>query len=111
MKQHIDGCRGITHHVPCDCTELLDTRSWNDQPAEVSAAARLCSFSMEGVQIEIRHSTTTPWYVTAGNLFGSQTLRCEGAECALRAVEALKLRHRDRPVQLPPGCVLLSEPS
>jgi len=95
-------------------------KTWNDQP-DVVAEARVIGTvwihvsSDENRAVEIRRrdqevgAIGVPiYYLTCGNLFGSQTFRCEGAVCAL---EMLACMDRIRKTNQLPGGVSVLENS
>lgn len=108
-------------------------KTWEDQPDCVEDLAVICSFCADGVMVEVRglaphehvlydglssdldqgvRDAASCVYVTAGGLFGSQTIRCIDARAAMFAIHAAlhKKRHKD-PVKLPDGCVLVKDES
>lgn len=62
--------------------------SWTDQPKEVEQAIVLLHcYVTEVGGVELRKGTEGVCYLSVGNLFGSQTLRCLNVEAALRALQ------------------------
>lgn len=83
--------------------------SWSDQPKVLENAVpkfkgRVGEFLCE-VRCEKKLSDPT-WYVTQGNLFGSQTLKCEDVDSVFRALNIIAEGQR---VNVPAGCVLMEE--
>lgn len=75
--------------------ELSPFKSWTDQPDEVESAEILSQFTVKGlhgtVTIEMRKGrfsfdASPRYYVTAGNLFGSQTVLCDSADVAFKVL-------------------------
>ena len=62
---------------------------WSDQPKECEGAEVMARIYVSDAGIvEVRRGERS-WYLTAGNLFGSQTLRCADAVVAWRALDAI----------------------
>lgn len=95
----------------------MSGKTWTDQPDEVEHAIKIGSFTIEAhderrvshrAQVELR--TRTPmespqvavYYVTAGNLFGSQTVKCESAVVVLTV-----LCNMGKNTSLPKGAELM----
>jgi hypothetical protein len=70
-------------------------KSWTDQPDAVELLSVLFRLSHKGAIVEVRKGETT-WYVTAGNRFGSQTLKVPSAEAALRLLNRIVHRKDDQ---------------
>lgn len=88
---------------------------WNDQPDEVARFPPTCRFWCGEAEmiIEIRAGLTRndPSYFTAGNIFGSQTIRTQTLPTAVRLIdEAIQANKEHRDAQIPPGAVLLNNP-
>jgi hypothetical protein len=66
----------------------LRGRTWKDQPAELDFAEVVTYFHVDDLNVEVR-IRAFKWYVTAGDLFSSKTVRCDSAETALRAIRAM----------------------
>jgi hypothetical protein len=84
-------------------------KNWLDQPDQVADLPVLLRFYESGVGIiEFRARTSEPddVFITAGNLFGSQTVRCNTMLAALQLVD-LVLRLKGKTVTLPAGILLL----
>ncbi len=85
----------------------MGNKTWDDQPDEVEHALKLGSFTFEPhdnkqesprVQVEVRTHPTKGangepygnqplwWYVTAGDLFGSQTVKCKSADVLVQVL-------------------------
>jgi len=96
-------------------------KNWSDQPDEVENWPVLTSFWVKGtergVSIEVRlgpniKDGNKSFYVTQGNLFGSQTLHCEDGDAAFAIIGKIvsasnKMRDDDPPQEPPMGCRLL----
>jgi hypothetical protein len=72
--------------------ETKPEATWTDQPETVAQSRKLASFMVGGrdqsVIIEVRRDWHgAGYYVTAGNLFGSQTVQCQSVEATFRAIE------------------------
>jgi len=71
--------------------ETKPEATWTDQPETVAQSRKLASFMVgrndHSVVVEVREDPTVGYYVTAGNLFGSQTVWCLKPEAAFRAIE------------------------
>ena len=90
-------------------------KSWNDQPSEVLGCEVLASFAIsvadpascsgsKMVNVEIRRvDYETHRLVTAGNLFASQTVQCDGDREVYALLNALS-KGIDK---LPKGCDLV----
>lgn len=82
-------------------------KTWTDQPDAVLDGVVVC----DGIRIddrfaEVRKLTGGKYTLTIGNLFGSETLICDDADCVFSAINVgLSARNR-RPVVAPKGCVL-----
>jgi hypothetical protein len=77
----------------------MNAKTWDDQPDEVEHTTTLGSFTIttrnttpvHRGQVELRvkyaeHGNLLHWYLTAGNLFGSQTVKCESAAVVLNVL-------------------------
>lgn len=94
--------------------------SWDDQPDEVRAARVLASFYMadKGI-VEIRAEEAAQgrrdrtFFLSFGGIFGSQTLRCEGAEAVFKVIDMIsKALDQDRgKVPAPAGATLMENAS
>lgn len=96
-------------------------KNWDDQPDEVAEWPVLTSFHIKGlergVSIEVRMGPNDgrinkSFYITHGNLFGSQTIHAEDGDAAFRIIgqivdAANKMKESDKPLPVPKGCVLL----
>jgi hypothetical protein len=93
---------------------MITEKTWTDQPDVVEAATKVAGFMVGGrdaaVVIEVRRDYHgAGYYVTAGNLFGSQTVRCRDAETALRAIEFIHTGGAGKTGRpLPEGCEVMS---
>lgn len=81
-------------------------RSWDDQPAAVEGVPIVAEFFAEGTAIEVRYLAGGRWFVSAGNLFGSQTIECVSAAVALLVIGSA-LKKSKQPRELPDGARLL----
>lgn len=93
---------------------MKDTKKrWKSQPDVVEGCEILCYFHHErlSARIEVRKGREhdgEPFYVTSGNLFGSQTVRVESAEDALRLIDLMDRKGANgHPMDLPAGCTLV----
>jgi len=78
--------------------------SWNDQP-EVLTGYRIVFRGKVGERLtEVREGVAGTYYVTQGNLFGSETLACD-SDTAVFA--ALTLIASAKVAAIPNGCRLL----
>ena len=88
--------------------------SWSDMPVEARELPLVgeAYSKAAGAALQVRHAPGGPWYVTAGNLWGSQTVRAQDAEGALRLVLSLFREHpTPRTVAHIPGAELLDNPA
>jgi len=85
-------------------------RGWSSQPVEVEDHEILCDFFHKGLGqvVEIRKG----YFVTVGNLFGSQTIKVPNADTALRIIDALSKLPEDGEIELKnfPGCEIIEAP-
>jgi len=87
----------------------MTEKRWNDQPDEVEKADVLCTFfHMDaGNSIEIRKGLMmdhSPYYFTAGNLIGSQTVKTFDVDDIfklLNRIDGVKTK------KVPDGCTLM----
>lgn len=92
---------------------MTNERTWTDQPACLDGTHIVATISLPNATAEVRKASAPlgapgwTWYVTIGNLFGSQTLKCCDAETALMCIAAAG-RNRKRPVELPAGATLVA---
>lgn len=88
-------------------------KEWSDQPDCVLKAHPVVSFSTNKAIIEIRDAGRSlvggeqSYYVSVGNLFGSQTLSCPNIY-HVWAVIKLTQQSRKGPVVPPPGVTVLT---
>lgn len=92
----------------------MDNRNWLDQPREIEQAEVLLHTFIDigpikGHGIEIRKGPGA-WYLTMGNLFGSQTVKCRDAEAVIRCLAAAMKAGKEAPVPVPGECQLLPSP-
>lgn len=86
----------------------MSARSWNDQPLFLEGTEKLLHVFIDGTSVEVRKACDDAWYVTTGNLFGSQTIKAPSAESAMRLINlAMSTKKKDRPVKLPEGYELV----
>ena len=84
--------------------------AWTDQPKVLEQANILFSAHIGGEDrrlVEVRNNGET-FYVTQGNLFGSQTLKCDDIFAAFRAMQLIANPPK-KPVPAPEGCTLMEE--
>ena len=92
--------------------------SWTDQPARLAGARVLGNFHVEGAVVEVRElnfgQPSNLLYVSAGNLFGSETVECADAYVALLVVLMIVTRANGSPrekrvaMTLPPGAKVVT---
>ena len=86
----------------------MSPTTWNDQPAAVEALPIALSAFMHDKIVEIRSDGVAPEaFVSVGNLFGSQTLRCDSLFTAVRLAHAIAQAKKGRALDPPPGTELL----
>lgn len=78
-------------------------RDWSDQPNEIERSELLCSLLFGGTLARIYIGDRGTYLVSAGNLFGSQTVRVPGSTAAFAALEAISKRRDDEQAKLPGG--------
>jgi len=83
-------------------------RKWNDQPVAVERGEVLCEIiarqEVGNVVVEVRRiDYEVGYHVTAGNLFGSQTVHAPDANSAFKVIAALS----EGSGKLPHGCELI----
>lgn len=95
------------------------SKTWDDQPDEVMNARPIGTVWVHHGQhesaVEIRRKDTEVgappasaiFYLTAGNLFGSETVRCEGANTAMTVLGMMGNEKTKKPMDLPGGAKLL----
>jgi hypothetical protein len=84
--------------------------TWTDQPIEVADGLIVCRFFANSQTFEVRKAKGGVWYLTVGNLFGSQTLKCYAPEVVFDAIDAgtsVSVKE-GRSVGLPAGAELIS---
>lgn len=97
-------------------------KTWTDQPDDVVGAEVKLRINLSGggvaevracaepdVSDETERWTHRRFFVTAGTLFGSQTVEAMGTDAMLAALSAVAEKRRKGGVPLPPGCRLLSQ--
>lgn len=71
----------------------MKAKTWTDQPNVVAECKVLCEFLLHADQtlsVEVRYNEVYQrWFVTAGNLFHSQTVECEGHLSVFAAIQHL----------------------
>lgn len=87
--------------------EIIDG-TWTDQPEEAASSPRLASGRDDGIVWEVRHRAGT-FYVSIGNLVGSQTLRCRDALVAFAVLNTITNRPKGSKPQPPPAGATLME--
>lgn len=87
--------------------------NWIDQPKILEQAPVVCRFHLDGKMVEVRKLTHpnvdhSLWFITAGNMFGSQTVKCPSAEKVLELIHLAEHRpNKDQPASVPEGCELI----
>lgn len=84
----------------------MSARNWTDQPEELDNVPIVLRFYDE-VMIEVRKDQVDWTFVTAGNLFGSQTVKCPDLEQALQVVQGIVDKKFKEERELPLFCVLM----
>ncbi len=65
-------------------------RTWEDQPEELERTITLACFYLKVRSVEVRKDLAqNVYYVSAGNIFGSETLRCSDADAVFRVIHVL----------------------
>ena len=59
---------------------IEDNRTWTDQPDEVVGLPVLMNFNAYGAAFEVRRDKLGRYYVSAGNLFGSETVHADDVD-------------------------------
>lgn len=82
-------------------------KTWSDQPTGIEACDVLCSLTIHAKghdrHVEIRQKPGDPnsvYFVTIGNLFGSETICCQTANAVFAALTKIKTSQKS-PVDLP----------
>ncbi len=86
----------------------MNPRNWTDQPEELEEAELVLSTSIEfpavdSLEIRVRINTEklgSTWYLTTGNLFSSQTVKCASAADLIFALAAALTAQKDEPVNI-----------
>ena len=82
---------------------------WTDQPAVLETAEPLLTLNIESNMVQIRKAADR-YYVTHGNLFGSQTMQMATSGLVFRVLElAIKSRNRKASVKMPEGVESVAE--
>ena len=85
------------------------SKSWDDQPDEIEGAeVVLRNVRVQDRHVEIRSNGTLYW-LTVGSLFGSQTVRCDSLETAIRALNGVGRVRKGKTARLPDGAELVSQ--
>lgn len=84
-------------------------RHWTDQPEILDQAeiivGRIPVADAHGIEVR---KLGVRWFVTHGNLFGSQTVECDSPVTVLRLIEtAMRRRSGAEPVDPPKGVTLM----
>lgn len=66
-----------------------DPRHWYNQPAILKDGTSLLVVSLRHISVQVIHVGNV-YYVTAGDLFNSQTVRVKDANDAFKAIEVVK---------------------
>ena len=88
----------------------MTEKTWNDQPDACEQAVVLSDFSIgDGYSVEVRKAQGV-YYLTTGNLFGSQTLIATDADAMLSAIGKMAsvTRTNGYSIEVPKGLALLS---
>jgi len=80
-------------------------RGWDDQPKLLERIPLVLHTSIEANVVEVRHGGGAFYYVTVGNLFGSQTIECDSADVAFGIIELVGKKKRS--LSLPAGARLV----
>jgi len=70
----------------------MHKKNWTDQPDEVTRAEPICSMflKMPGISVEVRRiDYETAYFLTTGNLFGSQTIKAPDANTVFRILDKI----------------------
>lgn len=86
---------------------MTKARSWTDQPKELEGCDVIASLSLhrgdKNISVEVRHARKVPgFYLTFGNLFGSQTVYAGDGVTAFTILELA-----GRSSKLPPDAKLM----
>jgi hypothetical protein len=81
---------------------------WTDQPKTLDGLVVLFRTFVKGRIIEVRRGTNC-YYVTTGNLFGSQTIRAASAEAAFTVMHLAASFDDGQPMDLPDDCKLVTD--
>ena len=83
------------------------TRSWLDQPLEVEGVPiKIRTFTGDRI-VELRSDGNDRHYMTAGNLFGSQTVACQTLDDAFRVFNIASETSGGQQASLPAGCKII----
>jgi hypothetical protein len=89
----------------------MATMKWTDQPEVILKAEQIFHSYHDCrtvVGYRIRKVDGDEWYISTGNLFGSQTISCDSIESYLVALELAVNAKKE--ATLPKGCVIIAEP-
>ena len=93
-------------------------KTWTDQPDQVYAGSSVVKFSgmIQSHMVEVRHVHWQPagtariaisWYITVGNLFGSETVCCANAAQVLDVLQLIQNKRGNGKMNLPTGAFLV----
>jgi len=83
-------------------------KTWSSQPDDVEYARVVSTFRIRKFTVEVRHEKPGTYLLSSGDLFGSQTLRCETAEVVFRALALISTEDTTKAgVKLPHGAAIL----
>jgi hypothetical protein len=86
-------------------------RRWKDQPKCLDGAEVLFTSSLHGLIVEIRRVNSI-YYVSTGNLFGSQTVKVLEADLVFYLLQTIQdALDANKEAVLPDGCSLLQNDS
>lgn len=85
---------------------MNNERTWNDQPSIVEELPVRMRFNVRDRIVELR-SDGERHVVTAGNLFGSQSLACESLMRAVEVANIAANKPSTAQVSVPQGCQIL----
>ena len=82
-------------------------KRWSDQPDEVLQGQVVLNTLYKDRAVEVRSCPDGTYYVTTGNLFGSQTVACRTVEQLLAVLQLASDAKGGKPVSVPSGVRLL----
>lgn len=80
--------------------------NWDDQPAVLLDAQRVANFSIGRYLVEVRRKGET-YYITVGDLFGSQSLEVLETDAIFKLLEAVASGRSGQTV--PDGLILMDD--